>query len=253
MLKDFFTILYAPESGGGGTVETPPEEPVAPVEPSKDETPPAAVTPVEDGDDETPEKVELSQEALSKRITRAKSTGSKEAMKDLGFDNIEDAQAAFKAGQDAIKAQMTEKERQDAELLELSEQSAIEKEAREKAEDRALQAELKAAALGLMGIFANPAQAFRLLDLKEVKQMEDGSFEGIELAIDKLAKTESWTLATGTKRKKGDPPIGTTDPVEDETEGEKKESDASKRARYFGGGASESPFFDGGEGKVRVT
>ena len=253
MLKDLSTILYAPEGTGGGTVETLPEEPIAPVKPSKDETPPAAVTPEKDGATETPEEVKLSQDALSKRISRAKSTGSKEAMDALGFDSVEQAQAAFKAGQDAIKAQMTEKERQEAELLELSKQSATEKEAREKAEDRALQAELKAAALGLMGIFANPAQAFRLLDLKDVKQMDDGSFEGIEVAIETLAKTEPWTLATEPKRKKGDPIIGSTDPVEDDLEGSKKESEASKRARYFGGGASESPFFESGEGKVKVT
>ena len=252
MLTDLYKLFnFAPDGAPSGAPEDPPETPETP--PDDTTTPPEA--------DKTPDKVEpitdttddvtLSQKALGSRIDRAKSTGSKEALKGLGFESVEDAEAAFKAGQEAIDAALTEKEKADKDLQALKDQGAVDKTAREAAEQRALDAEMKSEALGMMGIFANPLQAFRLLDLTDVERNDDGTFEGLEAAVKALAKSESWTLATG-KNKPNDPLIGETDPPDDETDGKKSESEETKRARYFGGGVKDSGFFDVPEGGGRV-
>lgn len=250
MLTDLYKLFnFAPDGAEGGVVKDPPETPETP--PDDTTTPPEAETPDKVVTTDTTDDVTLSQKALGSRIDRAKSTGSKEALKALGFESVEDAEAALKAGKEAQDAALTEKEKADQDLQALKDQGVVDKTAREAAEQKALDAELKSEALGMMGIFASPAQAFRLLDLSEVKQNDDGSFEGLEAAVKALAKSESWTLATG-KNKPKDPIIGETDPPEDEGDGKKVESDDTKRARYFGGGVGDSGFFDKPEGRVKV-
>lgn len=239
MLDHLYNLFVREADGGGGGDTKPPAPAPAPEAPA-----PEPDKSGKQGGDEKPEGITLSKDAFNERLGRAKSSGEKTVLEALGFDSLEAAKQSVAKGTEAIKAQMTDQEKRDAELVEAKRIADTEKAAREQSEQRALQAETKAAALGLMGQFANPVQAYRLLNLSGVKRQDDGTFKGLKEAVEQLAKDEPWTLAAAKGGKKA-PPIGATDP-DDKDSKTRSESEDAKRARYFGGGVGQSPFFEGG-------
>jgi hypothetical protein len=183
----------------------------------------------------------LSTEQLNERLERARGAERTALLKELGVEKLEDIQAAVRELADLKKQSMTEAERQAVELKAAQEKaSRLEQEVglKEKARQEAM---IRSEAMALMaGKFANPGTAFRLLDLSSVKVKDDGTVEQLAAAVDKLAKDEPWTLAKPGNGK-GAAQIGPTNAEA----GAGKDSDAERRARYFGT-ARGGDFFQGG-------
>jgi hypothetical protein len=236
------------ESGGAGG-GTPPASPPEPAP-----APTGGGTPGQGAEEGgTPAEIKLTSAQLSERLDRAKGSERTTLLKSLGFENLEAAQAAIKAGQEALQAKMSAEEKQAA-LLKAAQDRATELEKQaQQATQQASQALMQSEAMGLMaGRFASPKAAFKLLDLSGVERQSDGTFKGLSEAVEKLAKDEPWTLAaqTTTKTKVAAPPIGPTNP--EGGDGKQTETDDDRRKRYFGAGAGSGGFFGGGGVKPAV-
>ncbi len=232
-------VFWDAETGAGG--EPPATEPLADKSkgaPEKDPT--GGGKPGENGGGNG-KAVSLSTEQLNERLERARGAERAALLKEIGVEKLEDLQAAVKELAELKKQAMTEAERQAAELKAAQEKASL-LEAEVGVKEQARQAALiRSEAMTLMaGKFANPGTAFRLLDLSSVKVKDDGTVEKLAEAVDKLAKDEPWTLAKPGNGK-GAAQIGPTNAEA----GAGKDSDAERRARYFGT-ARGGDFFQGG-------
>ena len=235
-----FDFYYDADGSSGGGGSPAPEQPPA--------TPPTGggQQPGQSGG----ENLQLTSAQLAERLDRARGAERTALLKTLGYDSVEALQTAILEGQRAREAQMTEQEHQ-TQSLQAAQQRAQELEQQaQTAQRQAQQATIRAEAIALMaGRFANPQQAFRLLDMSAVKVGDDGKVGGLKEAVEQLATTDPWTLAQPGKKQVA-PPIGPTNP---EGNGERKETDAEKRSRFFGDFAGGSGFFQPREGGVRVN
>jgi hypothetical protein len=237
----------ADKGGAGGGGEQKPEPPPAtttgnpPTDPTAGGE--AGNKPADGGE------IKMTSAQLSERLNRARSAERLELAKSFGYNSVEDFQAAVKAGEEARKAQLTDAERQAAELKKAQDEAATMKTRLDQAEAERKQSAIRLAAVDLMAErFTKPGTAFKLLDMSGVVVDETGNITGLKEAVDKLAQDEPWTLKAGGDRKKRDMTPLTTNPKD---EGEDKESDAERRARYFGGGSKD--FFRGAGVKPTVT
>jgi hypothetical protein len=237
-------VLQSSEDSGVGVAPTP--ETPTPAPTGGETTGGAPSAPTGGGE----QRITMTPAQLAERLERAKSTEKVELLKTLGLDSVEALQAIVKDGKAALDAQKTEAERQ-AEALkqaaERLEQLQDEAEAAKLERDRALIRE--AAVSKMSGRFHDPSAAFRLLDgLPGTKlALEDGEVKGLDDAIEALAKLYPWTLVDA--RKSVAPKIGATNP--DGTEVAPKETDAERRARYFG--EHQTDFFRGGGMKPEIN
>jgi hypothetical protein len=245
-------FYFAPDDGEGGEpkpkdppVETPP--PAAATEPEPTPTEP---TPTDPPGDDGVGDVQMTTEQLAQRLDRAKSTEKTALLKALGMGSIKDLKTVLKQGQAALESQMSDAEKQVKALDDA--QKALEASNNnlevEKKKADALRLQMAATSLMASGEFkfANPATAFKLLDLTEVQQDETtGNFIGLELAIQSLAEKEPWTLQTSAAGGTA-PQIGPTNPDQKKI----SVTDDDRRQRYFGGG-SKVEFFEGGGVKTK--
>lgn len=187
------------------------------------------------------ERIAMTPAQLSDRLERARGAERAALVKSLGFDSLEALQDAIRAGTQALEAQKTEAERQAEALRQATERlQQLETVAQNAQAERERLLIRSAAVEKMAGRFIDPGAAYRLLDLSRV--VVDGEkVNGLDDAIEALAKQYPWTLVSA--RKEIAPRIGATNP--DGTPVQTKESDAEKRARYFGGGGN-SGFFSGG-------
>lgn len=191
--------------------------------------------------------IKLTPTQLKERLERAEASAQAKLLKEFGYEDPAALKQFIEAGKAAMDAQKTDTERQQ-EALRVAQEKADQLEARTKqAEAQAQAAILQAEALALMaGKFANPKAAIKLLDMTSVK-IQDGTVTGLDVAVEKLAKDEPWTLAKPDL--KTPPAKFTTNPKDggDQT----KETDEDKRRRYFGSiGGGE--FFQKSPGGVRI-
>lgn len=189
------------------------------------------------------DEIRLTPAQLAERLERARSA----MLKDVGFDSKDALLKVIQDGKAALDAQKTDAERQAEALKQAQERlQALEVQANQ-AQTQADQAALHVEALGMMaGKFASPKAALKLVNLDGIKRAEDGSYPGLQAAIDKLATDEPWTLAQPGKKSIA-PQIGATNP---EGDGKKVTSEAERRARYFGNFGSGQGFFAGGGSQV---
>ena len=230
-MKDTVLLFDADDGGAGAVAET-----------NVVTTPPVddAAAPAGGGAAQT-ERIAMTPAQLSDRLERAKGAERAALVKSLGFDSLEALQEAIRAGTQALEAQKSEAERQAEALRQAEERLQQLETVAQNAQAERERLLIRSAAIERMaGRFIDPGAAFRLLDLSQV--VVDGEkVDGLDDAIEALAKQYPWTLAS--TRKEIAPRIGTTNP--DGTPVQTKESDAEKRARYFGGGGN-GGFFSGG-------
>lgn len=250
--KHFFTFDADDGGAGGGGNETPPAAPEtpAPAAPAVLQSPvvetPAVETPVE-----TPAVIKMTPAQLDERLKRAKGGERESLAKSLGFDGVEALQAAVEAGKNALEAQRAAEEAQktaeqrQAEALSkaLEKAQALERKAAEATAERDRVAIRAAAVEKMAGKFIDPGAAFVLLDKSQLK-LDGEEVSGLDDAIRALETKHPWTLAS-----KAEPQARKIEPkVTPNPEGgpaASKESDADRRARYFGDGV-QSGFFRGG-------
>lgn len=256
--KHFFT--YDADDGGAGAAgaESAPETPAhieaqtqAPAQAQAAQPTPGEQP--QNGGAKRGDVIEMTSRQLAERLERAKG-GEREALaKSLGFDTVDALQAAVEAGKQALDAQKTAEERQ-AEALNKAIEKAqdLERRAAEATAERDRVAIRAAAVEKMAGKFIDPGAAFTLLDKSQLK-LEGDSVAGLEDAIAALETRCPWALASKTEpqpqARKIEPKIT---PNPEGGDKPPKESDADRRARYFGEGVS-SGFFRGSGVKPETT
>lgn len=251
--KHFFT--FDADDGGAGAAgeESAPETPAQTG--AQPQAIPVQAAPAQAGEQpkRSSDVIEMTPRQLAERLERAKG-GEREALaKSLGFDTVDALQAAVEAGKQALDAQKTAEERQAETLKKALERAQdLERQAAEANAERDRVAIRAAAVEKMAGKFIDPGAAFVLLDKSQLKLKGD-NVDGLEEAIAALETKYPWTLAAKTEpqpqARKIEPKIT---PNPEGGDKPPKESDAERRARYFGEGVS-SGFFRGSGVKPETT
>ncbi|MCU9614090.1 scaffolding protein [Caldibacillus lycopersici] len=145
-----------------------------------------------DPQDPSPEDKKFSQDEVNKivqdRLSRAEKKAQKELAKSMGFESVEEMQAALNKDKDKDKKQDKDKDPVDIEKL-LEEKL---KDERQKTFKRLVTSEVKVLANELG--FADWEDALALADLSEVKEDEKGNIAGVKEALEALAKKKPHLL-----------------------------------------------------------
>jgi hypothetical protein len=140
------------------------------------------------GGDNEPFAVFNTKEDLNKRLSRAEKKGQKALLQELGFDSLEDLQAALGKGKDPDDKQ-TKQENNDQNGEKVPDVKTLVDEMlkaeREKTWKRLVTAEVKMVATELG--FADWEDAYALANLSEVKEDEKGNIIGVKEALQALA------------------------------------------------------------------
>ncbi|WP_392454816.1 scaffolding protein [Chryseomicrobium aureum] len=134
-------------------------------------------------------------EDLDKRISRAEKAGQKALAKQLGFETVEEMQAALKKEEPADPKGKDEKKDKAPDVDEIIDAKL--KEERAKTFTRLLTSEVKVVAKELG--FADYEDALKLADLSEVKENEKGEIEGVEEALKALSEKKPHLLEKSNK------------------------------------------------------
>lgn len=129
-------------------------------------------------------------EDLDKRISRAEKAGQKTLAKQLGFETVEEMQAALKKEGPADPKGKDEKKDKAPDVDEIIDAKL--KEERAKTFTRLLTSEVKVVAKELG--FADYEDALKLADLSEVKENDKGEIEGVEEALKTLSEKKPHLL-----------------------------------------------------------
>lgn len=129
-------------------------------------------------------------EDLDKRISRAEKAGQKALAKQLGFETVEEMQAALKKEEPADPKGKDEKKDKAPDVDEIIDAKL--KEERAKTFTRLLTSEVKVVAKELG--FADYEDALKLADLSEVKENDKGEIEGVEEALKALSEKKPHLL-----------------------------------------------------------
>jgi hypothetical protein len=130
------------------------------------------------------------QDDFNKRLGRAEKKGQKELAKTLGFDSVEEMQAALNKDKDKNKD--TNKDKKDDPIdVDAVVESKL-KEERDKTFKRLVNSEVKLNANELG--FADWEDALALSDLSQVKEDEKGNIIGVKEALEELGKKKPHLL-----------------------------------------------------------
>ncbi len=129
-------------------------------------------------------------EDLDKRISRAEKAGQKALAKQLGFETVEEMQAALKKEEPADPKGKNEKTDKAPDVDEIIDAKL--KEERAKTFTRLLTSEVKVVAKELG--FADYEDALKLADLSEVKENDKGEIEGVDEALKALSEKKPHLL-----------------------------------------------------------
>jgi hypothetical protein len=152
-------------------------------------TPPADPPP--SGDDE-PFATFKTQDDFNKRLGRAEKKGQKELAKALGFDSVEEMQAALNKDKDKDKNKDINKDKKDDPIdVDAVVESKL-KEERDKTFKRLVNSEVKLNANELG--FADWEDALALADLSQVKEDDKGNIVGVKEALEDLGKKKPHLL-----------------------------------------------------------
>lgn len=192
-------------------------------------------------------EAKYSQTDLDKIAGQSRKEGRKSAegdlLKQLGVKTLDEAKAALDAAAKLRQSQMTEAERLEQARQDAEARAAQAEQARQDAEARALATRIESEIIAnAAGRFANPSAVVRLIDRSAIA-VEGDTVTGVAEALEKLAKSDPWTLLPEGKRI---PAIGRTN------SGGKPQArtDADRKRDYFGQGGP--GFFKGG-GVAQVT
>lgn len=235
----FRRFYFEADKGTGGGDATPPVEPPAEKKVIEDVKNPTGG----DKSGKEPGAIQMTSEQLAERLERAKNAERAALLKELGFADVDQAKSATTRLADLEKASMTAQERAEAELAAARSQAETSRAQAEAADKARRDAVIRSEAMVQMtGKFANPATAYRLLNLDGVQVGDDGQVSGVREAVDKLAQDEPWALIQTANGKKV---ITTVGPTNIEAGKDAKAGDAERKAKFFGGGGNRD-FFSGG-------
>jgi len=168
--------------------------------------------------------------SFQKRMAREADKLIKERLKALGLESEADLQKAAEAVK-AAAAQKSDIEKAQETIAKLQEERDT---AVLDATERLIRAEVLTQAT-TMG-FVHPELAYRMADLSEAKLAEDGTVEGIDVALKALLKQYPDLAKSAAPSIAATKPASQTQPTGD--------TDAERRRRYFGG--QQGPFWQGG-------
>jgi hypothetical protein len=149
---------------------------------------PPADPPTDPPGDDEPFATFKTQDDFNKRLSRAEKKGQKELAKTLGFDSVEDMQAALNKNKD-------NKDNKDKKDNPIDVDAVVEsklKEERDKTFKRLVNSEVKLNANELG--FADWEDALALADLSQVKEDEKGNIVGVKEALEDLGKKKPHLL-----------------------------------------------------------
>lgn len=127
---------------------------------------------------------------LKERLARAMSTTKADVLKELGVEDVATAKKTLTDAEAARVAQMSELEKAQAQAAEAQAQAAQAVTDAEAIKAQAAEALLKAAIISQSGNLHNPMNAWPLMDRSKIKTNEDGTYEGIDEAIEALIKEQ---------------------------------------------------------------
>lgn len=169
----------------------------------------------------TPEQQAAIDAIIAERVSRANRSAAKAALearaKELGYESVEEMEAALREHKKAQDAQKTEAQK-------LQEALEAEKTKATQAAERAKRALIKAA-FAEQAIAANLVSvddAFALADLSGVEVKDDGTVEGVKEAVEQLVKAKPYLVKqTGGSGASGggNPPRGGQQPDNDAERG----------------------------------
>lgn len=169
----------------------------------------------------TPEQQAAIDAIIAERVSRANRSAAKAALearaKELGYESVEEMEAALREHKKAQEAQKTEAQK-------LREALEAEKTKATQAAERAKRALIKAA-FAEQAIAANLVSvddAFALADLSGVEVKDDGTVEGVKEAVEQLVKAKPYLVKqTGGSGASGggNPPRGGQQPDNDAERG----------------------------------
>lgn len=168
----------------------------------------------------------IPQSQVDALMARTRQEARERVLRELGFDKAEDAKARLEAAKALEDANKTEQQKLADRL------AAVEKERTDwQAREAKLQAEkaevlLRSAVIGKAAAagFADPTDAYRMLDLSQLKATDSGDVDGLDAALKALGEAKPYLL-------KATPRIAPTNPG---AQGQGGESDAQRRQRLFG-------------------
>jgi hypothetical protein len=151
---------------------------------------PPADPPADPPNDDEPFASFKTQDDFNKRLSRAEKKGQKELAKTLGFDSVEEMQAAI--NKDKVKNKDTNKDKKEDPIdVDAVVESKL-KEERDKTFKRLVNSEVKLNANELG--FADWEDALALSDLTQVKEDEKGNIIGVKEALEELGKKKPHLL-----------------------------------------------------------
>jgi hypothetical protein len=151
---------------------------------------PPADPPTDPPGDDEPFATFKTQDDFNKRLGRAEKKGQKELAKTLGFDSVEDMQAAVNRNKD--KDNKDNKDKKDDPVNVDAVVEAKLKEERDKTFKRLVNSEVKLNANELG--FADWEDALALADLSQVKEDDKGNIVGVKEALEDLGKKKPHLL-----------------------------------------------------------
>lgn len=144
----------------------------------------------------TPEQQEEVDRIVQERLTRAEKAANKKALearaKELGFNTVEEMEAALKAHKEAAEKEKTD--------LQKANEAKTAAEAKAKAAEERAKTALIKAAFAEAGIAANLVSvddAFKLADLSGVTVKDDGTVEGVKEVVEALVKAKPYLVKQG--------------------------------------------------------
>jgi hypothetical protein len=172
----------------------------------------------------------IPQSQVDALMARTRQEARERALRELGVSDMAEAKARLDAAKALEDANKTEAQRLNDNLAALEKERAewADREARLQAEKASVLLRTavigKAAALG----FADPEDAYRMLDLSNLNVGDDGGVAGLDQALKALGDSKPYLLRAA-------PRIAPTSPGAKQQTGE---SDEQRRARLYGGGAT---------------
>jgi hypothetical protein len=152
---------------------------------------PPADPPVDPPGDDEPFATFKTQDDFNKRLSRAEKKGQKELAKTLGFDSVEEMQAALDKTKKKEPNNNTDPNNTDPVNVDAVVESKL-KEERDKTFKRLVNSEVKVNANELG--FADWEDALALADLSQVKEDDKGNIVGVKEALEALSKKKPHLL-----------------------------------------------------------
>jgi DNA repair exonuclease SbcCD ATPase subunit len=146
----------------------------------------------------TDRAVQFSQEQLDAivkdRLERARTKTTSDLLSQLGIEDIDEAKKAIEDATKAKEAQMSELEKAQAQITDALNQAAQAKADMKSIQAKADEALLKAAIISKAQNFNDPMDAWQFIDKSKIEIGEDGSYSGINKALEALTESKPYLI-----------------------------------------------------------